>query len=535
MAEATPQAVPTTGEQVFVRRASGLIRTAGTWDVFIYNLGLISVGIAVILNQFFGPAFYPGANVALSTLIGTAGMLVVGFAYYMWSVTFPRSGGNYVYQSRAIGPGVAFTTSFMETFVLIFYSSLAASLMISVGLSASFGVIGFIAESEAFADAAVWLGTPFGLMLTGSLVLLFAGLLPLFGMRRFFAFQRGAFAVAIVGTVVALAALLFGSRADFVANFESLTGLEYAGVISAAIENGWSEVGYSAGTTVNFMVWPLLALFGGILSVGIGGEIKKAERAQSIGILGSLAGAGAIIIAFALLSNKVFGYEFQGAIAFNTGAAPEQTTQSTPYFTLLAGILTNNVLLVVLIAAAFAAWSYFWIPAELIYTQRTMVAWSFDRLAPEKLGYVSERFHTPVVAILLSIAVAIFFMWVIAYTSYGTLVLIQGLVLAWGVTMAGGVFFPWRRKELFERSPIASWKLAGVPVFSIVSLLALAFFAWVFYLLWNDELAAGHSTRSVVSLVGMLAGGIVIYAVARWYRRRQGLRVELAFREIPIE
>lgn len=535
MAEAASQATPTTGEQVFVRRASGLIRTAGTWDVFIYNIGLISIGIAVILNQFFGPAFYPGANMAMSTLIGTLGMLVVGFAYYMWALTFPRSGGNYVYQSRALGPGVAFTMSFMETFVLIFYSALAASLMISVGLSASFGVIGFIADSEAFADAAVWLGRPFGLMLTGSLVLLFAGLLPLFGMRRFFAFQKGAFTVAVVGTIVALVALIFGTRENFVTNFENLTGLEYATVISTAIENGWADVGSSVGTSINFMVWPLLALFGGILSVGIGGEIKKVERAQSVGILGSLATAGVIIIAFAVLSNKVFGYDFQGAIAYNTEVAPEQTTAIAPYFTLLAGILTDNVVWTVLIAAAFAAWSYFWIPAELIYTQRTMVAWSFDRLAPEKLGYVSERFHTPIVAILLSIAVAIFFMWVIAYTSYGTLVLIQGIVLAWGVTMAGGVVFPWRRKELFERSPVASWKIAGIPVFSIVSLLALAFFSWVFYLLWNDELAAGHSTRSVVSLAGMIGGGIVIYALTRWYRRRQGLRVELAFREIPIE
>lgn len=535
MDEAVPQVTPTTADQVFVRRASGLIRTAGTLDVFIYNIGLISVGIAVILNQFFGPAFYPGANMALSTLIGTVGMLMVGLAYYMWSVTFPRSGGNYVYQSRALGPGVAFAMSFMETFVLIFYSAFAASLMISVGLSASFAVIGFIADSEAFADAAVWLAKPAGLMITGSLVLLFAGLLPLFGMRKFFGFQKGAFIVAVVGTVAAIVALLVGSRETFVGNFQELTELEYAGVISTAIENGWADVGYSAGTTINFMVWPLLALFGGILSVGIGGEIKRVERAQSVGILGSLAAAGVLIIAFAVLSNRVFGYDFQGALGYNTEAAPDATTAVAPYFTLLAGILTNNVVLTVIIAAAFAAWSYFWIPAELIYTQRTMIAWSFDRLAPERLGYVSPRFHTPVVAILISIAVAIFFMWVIAYTSYGTLVLIQGLVIAWGVTMAGGVIFPWRRRELFDRSPIAKWKIAGLPVFSLVSLGSLAFFSWVFYLLWNDELAAGHSTRSVVSLAGMLGGGIVWYAVTRWYRRRQGLRVELAFREIPIE
>ncbi|MBA2443849.1 MAG: hypothetical protein H0V49_00745 [Nocardioidaceae bacterium] len=58
-------------------------------------------------------------------------------------------------------------------------------------------------------------------------------------------------------------------------------------------------------------------------------------------------------------------------------------------------LLTNNVLLTLLIVAAFVAWIYFWVPAELIYAERTTIAWSFDRLAPEKLGYVSPRFHTP--------------------------------------------------------------------------------------------------------------------------------------------
>jgi amino acid transporter len=521
--------------QVFTRRASGLIRTAGTYDVFIFNIGLISVGIAVALNQFIGPAFYPGSNIALSSLIATVGMLVVAVSYVMWSITFPRSGGNYVYQSRAISPGVAFSTTFMESIVLMFYAALAASLVVSVGLSSFFGVLGFITESEGLADAAVWLGEPFGLFVIGCLVILFCGLLPLYGMRRYFSFQRGMFVVAIVGTVVALGVMLFGSREAFMGNFNELTGLEYAAVINTAIQNGWADVGYAAGPTVAFLVWPLLPLLGGIQSIGIGGEIKNVSRGQFLGMVGSIAIAGLLFVAFAVLSNKTFGYDFQGAIAFNTEAAPDATTAVTPYFTLLAGILTNNVLLTTLIVAAFVAWIYFWVPAELIYAQRTMIAWSFDRLGPEKLGYVSPRFHTPIVAILVTVALSLFFMWVIAYTSYGTLVLIYGVLICWGTTMAGGVVFPWARKDMFERSPVARWKVAGIPLMSVFCLASLGFFAWVFYLLWRDPIAAGHEAIDIWPVVGMLAGGAVWYAVTRWYRQRQGLRVELAFKEIPIE
>jgi hypothetical protein len=40
------------GPGVFSRPASGLIRVAGSTDVFIYNVGLVSVGIAIALNQY---------------------------------------------------------------------------------------------------------------------------------------------------------------------------------------------------------------------------------------------------------------------------------------------------------------------------------------------------------------------------------------------------------------------------------------------------------------------------------------------------
>jgi hypothetical protein len=47
------------GGGVFSRPASGLIRVAGSADVFIYNVGLVSVGIAIALNQYYGPSLYP--------------------------------------------------------------------------------------------------------------------------------------------------------------------------------------------------------------------------------------------------------------------------------------------------------------------------------------------------------------------------------------------------------------------------------------------------------------------------------------------
>jgi amino acid transporter len=354
-------------------------------------------------------------------------------------------------------------------------------------------------------------------------------------MRRYFSFQRAMFVIAIVGTIVAIAVMLLGSRQTFISNFDHLTGLRYAQVIDTAIKKGWGNVGFSAGPTIAFLVWPLLPLLGGIQSIGIGGEIKRVERGQFIGMIGSILSAGLLMMVFAALADKTFGHAFQGAISYNQQLGLKATTQVTPYFTLLAGILTNNVLLTLLIVAAFVAWIYFWVPAELIYAQRTMIAWSFDRLAPEKLGYVSPRFHTPVVAILITVVLSLFFMWVIAFTSYGTLVLIYGILICWGITMLAGIVFPWTRRDMFERTPVARWRVGGIPAMSVFCALSAAFFAWAFYLLWNDPIAAGHDAIDIWPVVALFAAGVVWYLATRAYRQRGGLRVDLAFREIPIE
>ena len=88
-------AAPVAGK-AFSRSASGLIRVAGAWDVFIYNVGLVSIGIAIAFNQYYGPSLYPGAAIWLSTLLAVVGMGFVAATFYFWAVIFPRSGGVYV-------------------------------------------------------------------------------------------------------------------------------------------------------------------------------------------------------------------------------------------------------------------------------------------------------------------------------------------------------------------------------------------------------------------------------------------------------
>jgi amino acid transporter len=522
-------------EGVFVRKSSGLIRTAGVLDVFIYNLGLISVGIAVAFNQYYGPALYPGAEVVSSTFIAAAGMVFISLSFYFWSIIFPRSGGNYVYQSRSIGPTFALPLSFVECMVTLFYSSLAAFLLATVGVGAGLGSVGLITKSTALINAGNWADSQWGIFIIGSLALILFGGIPLFGMRRFFWFQKLMMAIAVGGLVVTVIVLLTTDQNSFANNFKNITGLGYNDVVTAAHKKGYSFGGYTGGATTAFMVWPLLAYLGAVLSIGIGGEIKKITRAQFIGIVGSVVVAAIAIGIVSGLANRAFGYEFQGALVFNASADPAHSTPVAPWVTLLASIAGNNAAIAVIIALTFVAWIYFWIPAELIYPQRAFLAWSFDRMAPEAVSYVSPRFHTPVVAIALTIVICVAFMAVIAFTTLGSLVFIMGTYVVWGITMLIGIVFPYLRPHMFAESPAARYKLGSIPVMSIVSAIAAVFFGWALWLLWNDPIAAGHDTRVLVTLGVTLLLGVLLYVVMYALRRREGIRVELAFKEIPIE
>jgi amino acid transporter len=354
------------------------------------------------------------------------------------------------------------------------------------------------------------------------------------------------FVVALVATGITVIVMLFGSRSSFETHLTSLTGLKYDSVIKTAEANGYTpHSGIDWGETFKFLVWPLLPLLGAIQSIGIGGEIKKVRTAQLFGMLGAVIATGLLIALFAVLSNKAFGQSFQGAVAFNSlsGIADGSTEGSigaAPYFTTLAGILANNSFLAVIIMAAFVAWFWFWIPAEIAYTTRSMIAWSFDRLVPSQMGYVSRRVHTPVVAIAIGTAGSIVFMWLIAFHGIALLTLIEALLVIWGSAMAVAIVFPWIGKKYFNASPAQAYRFLGLPLMTVTGAITTAFFATAFVLLWSDDNAAGalfdkaHRTELWI-IVGTLVAGLAWYIGNKLYRRSQGVDIELAFRQIPIE
>ncbi len=168
---------------------------------------------------------------------------------------------------------------------------------------------------------------------------------------------------------------------------------------------------------------------------------------------------------------------------------------------------------------------------------RAIFAFSFDRLIPIRFADVSERFHTPVKATIVTVFGGLVFLYLTTQSFLGTY---DNSIVAWTsgyiIVMLSAILFPVIRKRMFEQSPsMVRSKVGGLPLMSLFGVLGAASLIVVFYYLILDPAVSGFTTTgiTVITIVYLLA--IAAYFLARSYRRSKGIDVSLAFREIPPE
>lgn len=531
------------GDRVFLRKASGLIKTAGTTDVFIFNVGLVSIGIGVGGLLLYGPAVYPGGNLIVGVLVASVMMGLIALGMLCWTVTIPRSGGIYPFGSRVLPPAVAFTLSVVESLAWLFFCAIAAYWVVTIGLIPMFTVGAAVTGNSGYTDIATFLSKKGITFVLGAIVLLLAGGILTSGMRRYFTVQKIVIVTASLGTLLLFVLLLFGSKDTFISNFNKDFGPEttYASVISSGKAGGWKNPGFDLTQTLKASNWAFLPLIGAAFSIAIGGEIKSGMKGQSRGMFGAIAVCSIAFLISIALAYKVFGYDFLGTVGYNSlgfnTSDNAATTPTTPWITLLAGVLSGSIVVTILVSLGFIAWIWMWIPGMQAYGERAMIAWAFDRVAPAPLGKVNDRLHSPVVAIAVATVVTLIFLALFVFTTYfATLVMFIMIALgAWAVVLAAGAVFPYRRPDIYEKSPISKRKVMGLPMMTVACSAGFIAAGFYFFVLFFDSFAAGHDAERLGIMAGCFAAGFIFFHVMRAIRRSQGVDVSLAFKEIPIE
>jgi basic amino acid/polyamine antiporter, APA family len=151
------------------------------------------------------------------------------------------------------------------------------------------------------------------------------------------------------------------------------------------------------------------------------------------------------------------------------------------------------------------------------------------------------RNGVPVVAILLMLIPAIPISYFYAYDSefYSwTLAATEVIAITFAGSAIAALILPWRKPEIYNASPIARYRIAGIPLITAAAggflvILGFAVYEWVTNAVYGiDWTTARHGFYYVFALYGL---ALAIYVGSRIYRRQQGIDMRMVHSEIPAE
>src|SRR5262249_52277760 len=175
-------------------------------------------GIGLFMANFylFGPGTFPHMNLMLAVLFTCGAQLLFNGAYALLAGAFPRSGGEYVYISRVLGPFLGFVANAGAYVAFCFYSAVGAFLCVTFALSPIAAVYGVITNSHWAQSAGSWLaGTDHALLVASAIVIASTGLWC-FSMRVYYRYQAITWWLGMACFLVLLIVMAVSSHTDFV-------------------------------------------------------------------------------------------------------------------------------------------------------------------------------------------------------------------------------------------------------------------------------------------------------------------------------
>lgn len=538
---------------VLLKRTPKVVRAWPPVDGLIYNI--MSMNVVVVFNfpLLIAMTFYPGGNLPLAILITACFCLAQAVVYAFLASTMPRSGGDYVFQSRLLsgsfGTMYAFTAVVLGGAMWMAIGGWFAADVVVAPLLILFGYHADLPFLVRWGELAL---SPHGVFFFALVATAWAGLVNIWGLRTYARLQRLCFGVGGVALVFVLVALVTSDQAGFIASFNGLLsgplGLAdpYQTTITRAAELGFDpDRGAGVlGPTLALLPIVAFALIYPAWSVQQAGEIKRAHelRAQVFMIVGAEVVTALLTATVVGLGVSRVGREFLGSAAYlwsyHREALPLPVGPFFGFFLSFVG--PSGVLALITVAILYNAWFWMWAPDITLGASRVLLAMSSDRLLPDWVGHIGPRSKAPVKAIAFFSGMCVVAASLYSYTDFWRLTLDAAVlnVLAFGVTCGAGAAFPFTKRELYRESTAAQYEIFGIPVITLAGSLFLAFTGFVIWrFLVDDALALGVSVPiSLLYVMFLYLCSLVLYLGFRRYRRtREGLDIEVVYRDIPVE
>ncbi|MDH5267168.1 MAG: APC family permease [Candidatus Bathyarchaeota archaeon] len=422
---------------IFAREATGLVREVGFMlGVIIILSHVVGLGWQKRAFQFTGPKPVPTDALPLGLpaifwafLICGVIVMITGYAAGYVTAAMPRSGGGYVTISRVLHPFVGYNAGW-----LMFLAEAFSYGLIGVAVFEAIMIFFNIAGVAIAFDAMT-------LFIGGVVIIAIFTALALFGVRLYGWIMQAMFWPTLVITIGFFAMWIAGAMDPGIVatGVETALGatpkvfVDMALNPPVALSTAETPVLGLVADTVTFydafsyaLAGAFWAYMGWYSVTFIAGEIKEANKK-----LPKVVVVSGLIIMLVYLGASSFSawstmsvepttdgkWSFFQAYSYlsyvpdlNDATVKAALTDQIPKFqpawsTGIASIIAQGMglgWLSLLIAVAGVLWLANDIPPFLLVASRTMFAMSFDRMMPEKLAEVSERWHSPTWALIIT-------------------------------------------------------------------------------------------------------------------------------------
>ena len=542
--------------KMFLRNATGLRREVSLLDAFIMNTFGMNIAVGAVFLFLQAPAFFPNGNMLVAVIIGTLLMaFTLLWVYSTFAAAMPRSGGDYVYVSRALHPFFGWLLGWSQGMWLIFFwigfnAWFALTFAIPVALTtigAVSGQSGWIDLSSNLLASFSILGitTQWWVLIIGLLINIGFAALLILGGQSFWRWQKVFFLIAGGSIVLAFLLLLFGgSQIQGAWNTFAIhnKGLLFNQVIPTAVKNGYTlPGGFSLTDTLLMLPWVFFVVGYAQGSAQIGGEVKQAARSQYFAMVGGVLLNGAMLALLVIVFTQAVGVNWIGSVGYlfiNNPTLLNLPGGIPPSFNFIVSLLSGNIIIPLIIGIGFIFWALMGTPLSELQATRYMLAWAVDRMVPAPIGDVSERFHSPVKAIIfctITGTLALIALVTVPVASLFGALLAQ--IVAFILVSIAGIVFPFRLRHVWESA--GGHRILGIPTVTLAGIGGVIVLgALMLMFIFNSTINSTFGVTARLSLsfmIGVIVVGIIWYVVAYFLNRSQGVDVSLAYREIPPE
>jgi amino acid transporter len=522
----------TVRQDVYVRQASGLVRTVSARTALFANL----VGMGIIVNFFWiteASAFYPNANLITTVGIGVLINIAVGYVYWMLASAMPRSGGDYIFVGRIFHPSVGLGVNLLFSVVFVTWAGLFAYFTAYYAVPtmlAAYTLAG--GGGGALSMATTLISSTTDVFVVALIVLLAVILISFLPTKWIFRVSIGVFVGCAIIFVLMIGILLATPQSTFASDFNSnpVYGTTYSSLVTAL----------PITTTGTFygIVYTMLSFIGYANSSYYGGEIRGSPtRTQGLAIFGAPLIFAALIAGLYAASYYTFGRGFLIGISSAYFTTPGTAWPGPLY---LAAEIVRVPVLAAFLSFGLVLTFFGFALIYFILPTRNLFAWSFDRVFPSFLTRVSRNGVPWVAVVVLGVSAGIA-LWIQTYTTYFDYATLGysnfGFWFAVGIVCLAGAIFPFLKKSLFTQAPkIVRARVGPVPVLTVVGAGAFGASWFVSYASSTGNylgITSGYNLWDLLFLPIVFVVGIIVYWVSYAIQKSRGVPIDLISKELP--